>query len=612
MPRTFTIKDAYLENRLFLNRIVVSFAVIIVLFSVLCSRLIYLQIVGHEHYSTLSRHNRVRISPLVPTRGLIFDRHGKILAENQSTYSLELIPEQVPDLQATLSGLQQLINIEQEEIDRFYKVKNRRKSFSGIPLLLQLNEDEVSRFSVRRPHFQGVDIHARLFRNYPFGALTSHVVGYVGRIDEAELKAMDPANYRGTQYIGKTGIENFYEQQLHGHTGYQEMETNAQGRSIRVLNETPPVPGVDLHLTLDIDLQKTAYDELGEFSGAVVALELPTGNVLVFVSKPGFDPNPFVFGISHKSYKALQSSPDQPMFNRALSGQYPPGSTVKPFVALAGLEYRVANHDQKLYCPGFYQLANASHRFRDWKKGGHGFVNMKSAIVQSCDVYFYDLAYNLGIDRIYNLLHQFGFGSETGIDIHGEKSGLLPSPEWKRRAKGQVWFPGETLITGIGQGFTQATPLQLAKATALIANPNKPIRPHLVNKISYLDGTKDVTQKSLKPLDVDPGNLNFIISSMTDVVHSARGTAKRISDGIDYRIAGKTGTAQVFTVKQEEKYEEKDVDKRLRDHALFIAFAPVDNPSIAISVIVENGGHGSSVAAPIARKIIDQYLSAKL
>ncbi len=608
MNRIISIRDNFAENRLFLNRVVFAFTGVLVLMLALSSRLIYLQIVGHEHYVTLSQNNRITISPIPPTRGLIFDRHGNILAENQPTYSLELVPEQVPNLVATLEELQTLLNLEDEEIERFKSIQRRSKPFESIPLLLRLSDEEVSRFAVRLPHFQGVNIRARLVRNYPYGDLTSHVIGYVGRINETESKKLDPSNYQGTHHIGKTGIEKYYEQILHGKTGHEQIETNAQGRSIHALKKTAPSPGVDLHLTLDIELQKIADEMLGEQNGAVVAIEIPTGNLLVFISKPGFDPNPFVYGISHKNYQALQNSPDRPLFNRALRGQYPPGSVIKPFIALAGLEYGITDGNDKIFCPGYYQLPNIDHIYRDWKKYGHGLINMKGAIAQSCDVYFYDLALGLGIDRIYQFLSQFGFGKKTGIDINGEKSGLLPSSQWKSRTRNQVWFPGETLITGIGQGFTQVIPLQLAKAVALVATRGKSIQPHLVESVHSINWTKTIDPTKADTIKVKTHHWNEIIDAMVEVVHGQRGTARQIGQNIPYKIAGKTGTAQVFTVKQDEEYKEDEIEKKLQDHALFVSFAPVKKPRIAIAVIVENGGHGGSAAAPIASKIIAQYL----
>ncbi len=612
MARHFAIKDAYGENRLFLNRVVTAFGMIIILLCILTSRLAYLQIAGHEHYASLSKNNRVKISPLPPTRGLIFDRNGKILAENVATYSLELIPEQTDNLEQILSELQRLVKITDEEIEHFHKIRKRYKSFTSIPLRLRMDETALARFAVRRLQFPGVDIHARLVRNYPYNELAAHVVGYVGRINEKELRTLDKAKYRGTNHIGKIGIEKSYEKTLHGKAGYEELETNAQGRRINIIGNFPPSPGADLHLTLDIELQQLAADGLGSQTGAVVAIEPKTGNVLVFVSNPGFNPNPFVYGISQKNYSALQSSVDIPLFNRVLRGRYPPGSTIKPFVGLAGLETGVTDPYRQTYCPGYYQLAGVNHKYRDWKKWGHGRINMKAAITQSCDVYFYDLAHTLGINRLSTFLRKFGFGNKTQIDLVGEKSGLLPSREWKQKVRKKPWYPGETLITGIGQGFFQITPLQLAKATAILANRGKQVHPHLVSKIVTPNEIIVPDHTPLSNLALSEKNLNFIIESMTNVVHGSRGTARRISKGISYKIAGKTGTAQVFTVKQEESYNEKQVAKKLRDHALFIAFAPADDPQIAISVVVENGGHGGSVAAPIAGVVMAKYLEGRL
>ena len=608
MVRRFTIKDSYLENRLIINRVVAALVVILFLNLLLAGRLIYLQISGHEHYSSLSQNNRIKISPLQPTRGLIFDRQGEILAQNITTYSLELIPEQVGNLEETLTGLQRLLDIDDREIEQFRRLRKRSKRFASIPLKWRMTERELAKFSVRRFQFPGAEVHARLARDYPYGNILAHVVGYVGRINEKELKSVDPAAYRGTNHIGKTGIEASYETMLHGKAGYEEIETNAQGRLINRLGQIPPESGVNLHLTLDIQMQKAAYNGLGTHNGAVVAIEAKTGNILVFTSKPGFDPNPFVHGIPVKDYDLLRSSADRPLFDRALRGQYPPGSTVKPFIGLAGLEHGVVDMRHSIFCPGFYQLPNVSHKYRDWKTWGHGHVDMNAAITQSCDVYFYGLAYSLGIERLSGFLKKFGFGSKTGIDLSGEKAGLLPSRKWKRKARNEPWYPGETLIAGIGQGFIQVTPLQLANATAQLANRGKAVRPHLVRRIERKAESMIPLQQFSPDIQIDPRNAESIIQAMVNVVHGDRGTAHSISNGIDYKIAGKTGTAQVFTVKQEENYDESRIDKKLRDHALFMAFAPANNPRIAIAVVVENGGHGGSVAAPIAKQVIHRYL----
>jgi len=608
MSRIYTIKNKLVESRLFLNRIISAFALILLLASGLIVRLVYLQIVGHEHYATLAKDNSIKIEPLVPTRGIIYDRHGKVLADNTQSFSLELIPEQIADLDDTLLRLQKLLNISDEKIDQYQKQRKRQKRFVSTPLLISMTDEELAKFAVVRPYFPGVDIQARLVRHYPYAELASHVVGYVGRINEAEMKSLPIAEYRGSTHVGKIGIENTYEAELHGKTGYAEIETNVQARAINTVNSVPPTPGENLYLTLDIDLQKTAYDALDGFNGAVVAIDIKTGGVLVFASRPGFDPNPFVIGIANDAYQALQSSENQPLYNRALRGLYPPGSTIKPFIGLAGLEYNAINAEHKLFCPGYYQLPNVSHHYRDWKKGGHGSVNMTEAITQSCDVYFYSLASMLGIDRMHDFLQHFGFGEKTGIDLSGEKPGLMPSREWKRSQRNQSWYPGETLITGIGQGYLQVTPIQLAKATATLANKGKVVTPFLVKNTISPDPTEPDVENPPSNITIKPENINSIISAMVNVIHDPHGTAKGISKDINYQIAGKTGTAQVFNIKQDAKYNENDIDFKLRDHALFISFAPADDPKIAVAVIVENGGHGGSVAAPIAGQVIKQFL----
>jgi penicillin-binding protein 2 len=608
MSDTYIIKDHSLESRLFVNRIVVAFIIIVLLTSGLIVRLIYLQIVGHEHYSLLAKDNSIKIVPLVPDRGMIYDRHGKVLAENTPSYSLELIPEQIVNMDETLLRLQKLLAIPDEKIEQYQKLRKRQKRFVSSPLLLGMNDEELAKFAVVRPYFPGVDIHTQLVRHYPYSDLAAHVIGYVGRINEAEIKELPLAEYRGSTHVGKLGIESSYENELHGKTGYAEIETNVQARLLNTLKEVAPDPGANLHLTLDIDLQKTAYDALGTFNGAVVAIDIKTGGVLVFVSRPGFDPNPFVVGIANDAYQALQTSENQPLYNRALRGLYPPGSTVKPFIALAGLEYEAVSAQQKLFCPGFYQLPGVSHKYRDWKKGGHGSVDLNQAITESCDVYFYRLAATLGIDHMHSFLQQFGFGEKSGIDLIGEKAGLLPSREWKRDQKKQAWYPGETLITGIGQGYHQVTPLQLARATATLANKGKVVTPFLVNKIVNSQGTRSGRELQNVTLPLKPNNVTTVIEGMINVVHSAHGTAKGINTNINYQIAGKTGTAQVLGIKQNTKYNENAIDFKFRDHALFIAFAPADDPKIAVAVVIENGGHGGSVAAPVAGQVIKQFL----
>lgn len=611
MEKKLALKDHLAENRVFLSRIVAAFTLITVMIIGLVIRLVYLQVVGHEHYATLSKDNRIKISPLPPTRGIIYDRNGRMLAENVPTYSLELIPEQIKNMDETLAKLQKLLDIPDEKIEQFQKQRKRNKSFVSTPLLQNLSDEDVAKFAVVRPYYPGVDVYARLVRHYPYGELAAHVVGYVGRINEQELKTIPVAAYRGTDIIGKNGVEKSYESHLLGIAGYEEIETNAQARAVNTLSTVEPIAGSNIYLTLDIDLQKIAYDALDEYNGAAVAIDVKTGGVLALVSRPGFDPNPFVTGISTKDYKALRDSPDQPLYNRALRGLYPPGSTVKPFIALAGLEYGVIDFGHHLYCPGYYKLPNVNHKYRDWKRWGHGMVDMNDAITQSCDVYFYDLALALGIDRLSTFMHQFGFGEKSGIDLVGEVSGLMPSKEWKQSHRERPWYPGETLITGIGQGYTQVTPLQLAHATATLANYGKVTTPHLANEIITPDYA---TPPDLQPetrIPLKKQHVDNIIYAMTNVVHGSRGTAGRIAKNIDYQIAGKTGTAQVFSVKQEERYNENAIDFKMRDHALFIAFAPVHDPQIAVAVVAEHGGHGGSVAAPVAGKIINAYLNPK-
>ncbi len=611
MSRLYAIKDPSSEKRLFINRIIAAFIVVSLLTTGLIIRLIYLQVAGHEHYSSLAKDNSIKIIPLVPTRGMILDRKGKVLAENMPSYSLEIIPEQVSNMDDTLSRLQKLLELSDEDIEQYQKLRKRQKRFVSSSLLVSMDEEQLAKFAVARPYFPGVDIHRQLVRHYPYSDLAAHVIGYVGRINEAEMKDLPISEYRGSTHIGKLGIESSYESQLHGKTGYAEIETNVQARLLNTLKEVNPESGVNLYLTLDIDLQRTAYDALDSFNGAVVAIDIKTGGVLVFVSRPGFDPNPFVVGIANDAYQALQSSENQPLYNRALRGLYPPGSTIKPFIALAGLEFDVISAEQKLFCPGYYQLPGVTHRYRDWKKNGHGAVNLTRAITESCDVYFYRLASALGIDNMYNFLHKFGFGEKTGIDLVGEKSGLLPSREWKRERKNQAWYPGETLITGIGQGYLQVTPLQLAKATATLASNGKVITPFLVDKMVSAQGTTLGIEHSDNTIPLKQEHVNSVVQGMVNVVHSEHGTAKGINKNISYQIAGKTGTAQVLGIKQNAKYDENSIDFKYRDHALFVSFAPVDDPQIAVAVVVENGGHGGSVAAPIAGEVIKQFLQEK-
>ncbi len=605
------LKDNYSETRLIQRRLILSAVIVLVLMSIVLGRLYVLQVVEHDYFSTLSNSNRVRLKALPPTRGLIYDRNGVVLADNLPAYRLEIIREQVDDLDDTLQHLSEYVDISKQEIKKFRQASHRRRPFESVPLLFNLSDEELAHLAVNLHKFQGVEINARLTRNYPLGKHAVHALGYVGRIDVKDLNQLDEANYAGTSYIGKLGLEKFYENDLHGTVGFQRVEVNASGRTLRVLDENPPISGHNLHLTIDSNLQRLAEDMFKNESGSVVALDPNNGEVLALVSMPSFDPNLFVNGISTKDYKTLRDPKRRPLFNRALTGQYPPGSTTKPFFGLAGLEYSVIGNKQTTFCGGYYLLPNEERRYRDWKKTGHGKTDLDKAITQSCDVYFYSLAYSLGIDRMSEFMKQFGFGRRTGIDSTSERPGLMPSREWKRRARGMPWFPGETLITGIGQGAFLVTPLQLASATGALSLKGKRYKPHLVKSIEY-----PVESIDLKVIPVISGtyplkkelNWQHIVNGMQNVVHGIRGTAHRIAEGLSYKIAGKTGTAQVFGIAQDAEYEEEEVIKKLRDHALFIAFAPVENPKIAVAVIVENGGHGSSVAAPIARKMLDAYL----
>ena len=611
MNRRDPIHDHYQETSLFRRRVAVAIIVGAMLVGMLLVRLVYLQLTSFDHYSTLSKNNRVRLRAVAPPRGLIFDRNGVVLAENLPTYRLEITPEEVRDMDATLTALQRVVHISERELRRFRASLKRARPFEGLPLLFNLSEQQVAKIAVIRHQHPGVDISARLSRHYPHGASAAHTIGYVGRIDERELKVVDQTNYAATNHIGKIGIEKFYEERLHGRIGYQRVEVNVAGRVLRILEEQPPVAGQNVYLTLDIELQKTAEAAMIENSGSLVALDPVNGDVLAVVSQPGFDPNLFVNGISHENYARLRDDHERPLFNRALTGQYPPGSTVKPIIGLAGLHSGVQNHRQRIFCPGHYSLPNDERRYRDWKKTGHGLVDLSDAIVQSCDVLFYDLALRMGIDRMAPVLGAFGFGTITGIDTTGESSGILPSREWKRASRGQPWFPGETLITGIGQGYTLVTPLQLASATATLATRGQRVKPRLLHSVQLSPNTPPQLQEieaAVSIGDFDKGDWDYVQKAMLDVANHPRGTAYRANLGTEYTVAAKTGTAQVFGIAQDEEYEAEKLRRKLRDHAVYIAYAPAEEPRIAIALIAEHAGSGGSVAGPIARKVMDAYL----
>ena len=613
MASRITIKDYLFENRLFMQRSVQALIISALLIAVLIGRLVQLQILAHEHYITLSDDNRIKILPQPPNRGLIFDRNGVILADNLPSYRLEITPEQVhEDMDSVVDRLATLVNIRDIDRRRFDRLRKRTPVFKPVPLRFHLSDEEVARFAIDRHRFPGVEIVAGLSRHYPHGPLASHALGYVGRIDERDLLRINGSDYSGTTHIGKVGIERTYEDQLHGTVGFRQVETNAEGRVLRTLIRTPPIPGDNLYLTLDLELQNVAEQALGESAGAVVAINPDTGEVLALVSKPTYDPNLFVNGIDTETYAALRDDDMQPLFNRALRGQYPPGSTLKPFVGLGGLELGITSTQAQTFCPGYYQLPGKDRKYRDWKRGGHGTVDLNSSIAQSCDVYFYDLALSMGIDRLYAFLSQFGFGSRSELDISGELPGLMPSREWKRATRSQPWFPGETLITGIGQGFVLTTPVQLASATATLSKYGHRVKPHIVASTQPYDDPElsPVAVETVIDMPIeDRHNWDAIIHAMREVVHGKRGTARKAGLDSEYEFAGKTGTAQVFGLKEEEKYDAEKLARKLHDHSLFIAFAPLENPRIAIAVVVEHGGSGSAVAAPIARTILDQYLS---
>ncbi|MBB3047187.1 penicillin-binding protein 2 [Litorivivens lipolytica] len=606
MPPLDRLKDPNRERRLFGRRYLVAIVLIGIMLGIICGRYFYLQVIEHELYQVQSDRNRIQLQPIPPKRGLIYDRNGVLLAENIPSYSLVLIKERVPDVDATLSELAAIIDIDEDDIRKFKRRLRHRRPYQAVPLKLRLTEEEIARFAVNRYRLPGVDIDAQLIRYYPQGELLAHVLGYVGRINEREMEEIDTVNYSATNYIGKLGVEKFYEESLHGTVGYQNVETNARGRVLRVLERHPPIPGADLVLNIDVELQKVAHEILGNERGAIVAIDPADGGVLAMVSTPSYDINLFVNGISSKDYKVLRESPDLPLFNRTLLGQYPPASTLKPILGLGALHYGVVTRRTTVYDPGWFQLPNDERVYRDWKTGGHGNrIDLHQAIVESCDVYFYDMAVNMGIDRIHEFGTRFGLGERTGIDIDNERAGLLPSREWKREVKGSHWFPGETVNVGIGQGFMLTTPMQLAVATAVLANRGERKVPRIVRTI---DGFP--VQAPIKPkVEIaNDSDWDYIRETMEGVVHEIRGTAKNISNNLDYRIAGKTGTAQVIGIVSHDEHDPTQLAKRQRDHALFVGFAPADNPTIALAVIVENGEAGGRVAAPIARRVFDAYL----
>ena len=615
--RSAELRNTERELQLFQVRIGVAGAVVLGAFALLFARFIWLQILQHEYYHTKAEDNRISIVPIQPNRGNIVDRNGVVLARNYSAYTLEISPGKVADLDRTITELAQLIEIRQSDRNRFRRLLLESKGAESLPIRNRLSDEEVARFAANRYRFPGVDIKARLFRQYPHGELASHVIGDIGRINDRDLERIENENlgamYKGSDHIGKTGLELSYERELHGVTGYEQVEMDAAGRGVRTLSRTAPVSGNSLSLTLDMKLQEVAEEAFGTRRGALVAIEPSTGGILAFVSKPGFDPNLFVDGIDPVNWEALNNSPDRPLNNRALSGLYPPGSTFKPYMALAALSLGKRTPQQAIRDPGYYMFGG--HRFRDDKVGGHGSVDMYKSIVESCDTYYYMLANDLGIDNIAMFMRQFGFGSKSGIDLEGEGIGVLPSQEWKqarfRKPEQQKWYAGETISVGIGQGYNAYTPLQLAQAMAILANNGVVYRPHVANYIENVQTgeRRQIEPQPLRTLPLKPEHMEFIRSAMVGV--NVAGTGAQAFAGSGYTSGGKTGTAQVIAIKQNEKYVESKVAERHRDHSLFVAFAPSESPRIALAVIVENGGFGARAAAPIARQVLDYFLMGK-
>ncbi|MDJ0759889.1 MAG: penicillin-binding protein 2 [Woeseiaceae bacterium] len=622
-----SIRDHHFERRIFVGRIILSTVVAALLLGTVVSRLVQLQVVNYEQYSEKAQGNRIRTQPVSPIRGLVLDRNGKVLAENLPAYQLELIPEQVDDIGDTLKRLAELGLIESDDIEELIAQSRQTQRFRPVTLNPRLDDEEISRFAVQRARFPGVDFKPRLVRHYPDGESIAHAVGYVGRLTVEDLQRVDASRYAGTTQAGQTGLEASYESRLHGDAGFRHIVTNARGRQITtgssgVIDALPedqlPHPGDNLLLTLDLELQLLATDLMQDRRGAIVAIDPANGDILALVSAPTFDPNMFAVGMSRAQYASVSEDPDRPLFNRAVRGIYPPGSTIKPMLALAALETGATNLTRKTMCRGFFSLPNSTHRYRDWKPEGHGEIDIHEAVSQSCDVYFYEISNEIGIDRMHDYLVQFGLGYQTGVDIGGERSGLVPSTSWKRQAfksrDDKRWYDGETVIASIGQGYMNATPLQLAAATSAVATRGIRFRPRLVR--GWRDPlTGDVTE--LEPAQLPTVDIkndfywDDVIASMNSVMQHHRGTAFAVGRDAPYRMAGKSGTAQVFSVAQDEEYNEEEIEERLRDHALFISFAPLENPRIAVAVIIENGSSGSTVAAPVARAMMDHYLGYK-
>ena len=607
MPEPIPLKDHDSEKRLVNKRLIACAALVLAISCALVGRMYFLQVTEFAYNSTVSENNRVHVLPIPPERGFIYDRNGVLLADNQPSFNMTITRERAGDTAKVLDSVISILHLPEEDRAVFAKaMKQARHPFDPSTLLYELSEEQIALLAVNQYRLPGIDVDAQFVRHYPQGDHFAHSVGYVGRINEKEAKQLDPTQYRGTQSIGKTGIERFYEPQLHGTVGFEEVETNAQGRVMRVLRHTDAVAGKNIVLSLDIKLQEAAEEALGDRRGSIIALDPKTGEVLAMVSKPSFDPNLFVTGISSKDYSGLRDSIDKPLFNRALRGLYAPGSTIKPEVAIAGLDSGVISASTRVFDPGYFQLPNVDHKYRNWNHSGDGWVDLNAAIMRSNDTYFYDLASKLGIDRMHDYMSMFGIGQKVSLDMFEESSGLMPSRDWKRSTRRQAWFPGETVILGIGQGYMQVTPLQLAQATALIANKGVWNRPHLARTI---DGTPPVDEHPIANIVLhDPKEWEQVNHAMQLVMHDPRGIARASASGAQYRIAGKSGTAQVVAIKQGERYNRLKTAERNRDNALFVGFAPAEDPQIVISVMIENGEAGGRVAGPVVRKVMDAWL----
>lgn len=605
-------KDYSKESVIFKHRALIAFFVVLVMLGVLVTRIYYLQVVEYDRYASISEDNRVQLQPVAPRRGLIFDRNGTLLADNRPTFSLNIVKEQAGDLDETINKLKAFVDISDHDIERFQRhLRQRRHPYESVPIVSGLTQQQIAEISVNYYRLPGVSVEADLVRHYPYGEALVPALGYVGRINERELRSVNAENYAGTHYIGKLGVERFYEPQLHGKVGLQKVETNARGRVLRVLEQTDPVPGVNIKLTLDLKLQQFTQTLLKHKRAALVAIDPRTGGILALVSNPSYDPNMFVNGISRKNYQALQQNLDLPLYNRALRGRYPPGSTLKPFVALSAIDSESIKPDFRIFDPGYFQLSRNGRKYRDWKRGGHGWVDLDKAIYESVDTWFYDVGNRTGVDVMSSYLSQFGFGRVTSLDMPEADSALLPTKEWKMGRFKRPWYPGDNLNMAIGQGFMLATPLQLATATMVMANRGKWKQPHLLAGVMNDDGS--LTQPELadatpKPRDIKLNHPKFwdnVIKGMTDVMSNPHGTGYRTMKGSDYTSAGKSGTAQVVGIPQEGKYDSEALKERQRDHSLFIAFAPVENPTIALAVVVENGEEGS---VRIAKEVLDAWM----